>query len=349
MTTAELPPRAAGRTLGPEELDEIAAEAETRVFDHDEITAMRGAARPIRRQHMISRMLLNRWTTPGARSPKLLEVDAIDGSYRHTSPKSAATYSAYADPSLVVEIEGMWSRLESTAGAALQTLLAGEDPSIGQEEAIRDLMAVHYARSMLVLELAESFRDNSPTLRYWRDPPSEMLDGIFKDLTGLHGAGAGARHLAQTCVDAMIEETFTTRFTRALPTLLEQARCWYRDATLAWAHIEGDFPLVIADKPIVAFKINEQQQPTQCEVALLGQADGAAMPLSPNCLVFAFRSEAAVPASIRDNTARINQQTLNLMQNRQARRYLYCHPQSDFARWVKANCKPATNRTGDLK
>ena len=335
-----------GRVLSEDDLDRLAEEVETSDYDVEVLISRRSAANPVRRQHMVSRMLLKRWSAADQQSSKILEVDTVDGSGRLVSPKRAAWSSVYAAADLVTDIEQMWSNLESRAGQVLSGFLDGAPLSVEDESAVRDLMAVHYARSMTVLELAQSLRDNDKTLEFWRTAPDWTLDGIFRDLTGIVAAGPQARRIAQTHIDTTIQKKFSTTFTRNLPNMLRLAQQRFRDATLALARCEGNNPLVISDKPIIVFNMNGDKL-EQCEPPLLGTADGAAMPLSPNCLALLFWSESAITETITNRIAKIDHHAFNKMQNRQARRYLYSHPHSDLATWIKTNREPANNRDGD--
>jgi len=345
--TASRTSSAGGGVLRPEELDEILAEIEEPEFELKAVAALSQSETPLKRQRTVSKMLLNRWTVPDGWSRKVLEVDAVDGSYRYTATRGVTYSSVYADPSLMSEVEQIWSRFESGAAPALAPLSDSVGLPAADERAILDLLAVHHARNMLVLDLAESLRDSSPTLRFWSDPPAGMLDGAFRDLTGVCPARPEARRTAQSHRDTTMDEVFTARFTRTLPTFLEQSLGKFREAVLVRARVEGEHPLIISDKPVLPFDVTNQRL-TQRETSRLGQADGAAMPLGPDCLALAFWTESAIPEAIADESARLDHRAFNRMQNRQARRYLYAHPGSDFAHWVEQNCKPATDRQSDL-
>lgn len=338
---------AGGGVLRPEELDEILAEIEGPEFERKALAALSQSATPLKRQRMVSKMLLDRWTASDGRSRNVLEVDAVDGSYRYTDTREAAYSSVYADPSLVSEVEQMWSRFESGAAPAPAVRSEGVGPPASDERAILDLLAVHYARNMLVLDLAESLRNSSPTMRFWSDSPAGMLDGVFGRLTAACPEGPEAHWTAQSHCDLTVDGVFTTRFARTQPALLEQSLSRFREAALVWVRVEGEHPLVISDKPVIPFDVTHQQL-SQRETSLLGQADGAAMPLGPNCLALAFWTESAISEAIANESVRFDHHALNRMQNRQARRYLYAHPGSDFAHWVEQNCKPAADRKGDL-
>jgi len=223
---------AGGGVLRPEELDEILAEIEGPEFERKALAALSQSATPLKRQRMVSKMLLDRWTASDGRSRNVLEVDAVDGSYRYTDTREAAYSSVYADPSLVSEVEQMWSRFESGAAPAPAVRSEGVGPPASDERAILDLLAVHYARNMLVLDLAESLRNSSPTMRFWSDSPAGMLDGVFGRLTAACPEGPEAHWTAQSHCDLTVDGVFTTRFARTQPALLEQSLSRFREAAL---------------------------------------------------------------------------------------------------------------------
>jgi hypothetical protein len=211
---------------------------------------------PPRKQHVVSQVLLRRFAVAGH-----IEATALahpDSGWRRRSPAAVGYVEDFVRAN-AEEVEQVWGEVESRLAPALVDLDRGGSVESGgaTEEALRDCLALHWARSRRVRAAADRAWDSVRT-RSHADLATrpDLLDRSFLQLTGLHPAGPQARAIA-IANDRLHEGPDDVRsgrhFADRVVEFFERARI-----ELATIHIAVyDIPpeaedLLLSDSPVVA-------------------------------------------------------------------------------------------------
>ena len=94
-------------------------------------------------------------------------------------------------------LEKVWAQVENTADAEFSAVRDGGALQPGHLDRLRDLIAIHHARSIQYYAVFEESLENANELarRYWRQYP-EVLDAIAASRLGLPAGEAGSRERA---------------------------------------------------------------------------------------------------------------------------------------------------------
>lgn len=166
----------------------------------------------VRRQHLVSKVLLKRWAVDG----ELLAFNLDDGTQRLRSPKAEGFQEQFIRHGSG-RAEDRWRIIEDRAHRALSAVEAGSlFENTTDVDAIKSLVGLHAFRSRVAsamwnralkrqVESGES--DHVKTLVALINEP-EVQDAFFEHETGLKSAGPEARALAR----ARLVENFDRQF-----------------------------------------------------------------------------------------------------------------------------------------
>jgi hypothetical protein len=154
------------------------------------------------RQHLVSKVLLKRWTIDG----RLLAFNLHTGTHRDRSPKAEGYVEGFIGHGSG-QAKARWREFEDRAHRALCAVEDGTfltDPA--DVDSIKGLMGLHLLRSRVATAMWEralerqTDRDEASHLDRLQalinDP--EVQDAVFEHLTGLEPAGPDARAHART-------------------------------------------------------------------------------------------------------------------------------------------------------
>lgn len=209
---------------------------------------------PPRKQHVVSQVLLRRFAVAGHIEALALTYPA--SRWRRRSPAAVGYVQDFVRAN-VEEVERVWGEVESRLAPALVDLDRGDSVRAGgaTEEALRDCLALHWARSRPVRATSDRAWDKVRTDSH-ADLASrpDLLDRAFLQLTGLHPAGPQARDIANDRLHEGPDDIRSGRyFADRVVEFFERAR-----TKLARSHIAVyDLPfeaddLLLSDSPVVA-------------------------------------------------------------------------------------------------
>jgi hypothetical protein len=243
-----------------------------------------GESRHIRKQHVVSQVVLAAFAVDG-------EVEAEDvrrpGRWRPKAPAAVGYVNDYARYDSAAT-EGLWQTVETRLRDVLDELRSGRVPPRGSEAeaAIRDCIALHWARSKAVSAVSE---------RLWeqvrRDHMEEMagcpdlLAAVYRARTG-RTAGPAELHETNESLHAGPPEILSgEHFSRRVRYFFQQAQAKFADRSLQVGVCgNGVENLLISDCPVVTPSRSRTELNPEQGVAL-GDAYGAGMPLGPRVFV----------------------------------------------------------------
>ena len=277
------------------------------------------------RQHLVSVTLLNRWSQNG----KLVQVDLKTRKHALVSPRSVAFSRDFSTPLQVQQTEKAWGEIEGTAAATLNALDRGDS---FDSTPIQDLIALHLIRSHEMLEECHRLLVSYQPVQRITHLSFDDLQRHALERIGLHIVGPEGAHAEQTHINHILYQRFREELSADMPTFLAQAQGLFRGAGLEVWVCESGRELVIGDTPAATVDETGTRFGLESGVSL-GSATYAFMPLNPTTL-------AAVGPNYLAGTMSASQiDTLNLIQCRRARRFVYCRPGSGLHRWVLAEHK----------
>ena len=293
-----------------------------------------GTAQQTVRQHLVSQVLLKRFTMPGPKSSgwQLLPFDLDNPKRQHKLRTTRAC--GWVDNFISFDstsAEALWCAVESRAPAALSALEAGSpfaDPS--HVEALRDLVMIHYVRSHHYRDVhIEAFRKARDGLRgvlVQRFPEQLRREALCE--TGLHLAGPGSlgdfaeRLIARSMIvrDHESGKLFRTSIEDTFHKVQDMATAWQLEILVPEA---GQF--VIGDNPAVT--VRREGAVTSYGMAF-GDAHSLVLPIGPRHLLALgpHNTTGIIPKEVVDE--------LNTVQIYAASRYVYLHPRSGLEAFV---------------
>ena len=274
------------------------------------------------RQHLVSKTLLNRWAQDG----RLVQVDLKTRQYALVPPRSAAFSRDFSTPLQVQSTEKVWGEIERSAAPALNALDQGQPFN---STPIKDLFALHLIRSHEMMEECHKILKTYQPVQRLTQLSIQELQWHALERVGLHIVGPEATHAEQTHINRMLYQRFREELSADLPMFLAQAQGLFRGAGLEVWTCESDRELVIGDTP--AATVDETGSRFGLEAGVsLGSATYAFMPLNPTTL------GAVGPAYLAGTMSTSQVETINLVQCRRARRFVYCRHGSGLHNWVLA-------------
>ncbi|MEU0413628.1 DUF4238 domain-containing protein [Streptomyces griseorubiginosus] len=285
-------------------------------------------AAQIRRQHLVSQVLLKQFTMAGldASGRQLRPVDVRNPERRN---KLASTRTCgWADTFVAFDsasAEKLWDSVETRTPAAFEAVRAGTPfANPLHVEALRDLVVLHYVRSHRYHSVyTNAFEAVSTKLRgqLVRQFPEELRREALRQ-TRLHLDGSGPltafaeRLIEQSEVTQEFEngKLFRTSIENMFNKVRAEAAKWRLEVLTPES---GQF--LIGDNPAVS--VRTDRKPFSYNMAV-GDAHSIVLPISPRHLLALGRDNlvGTIPrAAVND---------LNTVQIRAADQYVYMHPQS---------------------
>lgn len=274
-------------------------------------------------QHLVSRVLLRRWTRYGSKGP----ISGLDLRSLTQRTDRVEKFGGIEDANLKVpdRIERVWANeVEMRLPHAFNQLDAGkllDDPA--SINVIKNTIVLHWARGFALTELLASFipgkADEIAASILENYSPTQAL----KAITGLD--------LVSTNMEGLLRERIFLEFLKKLQAerfLDKQFLDMYRKGqkliepySLEVWHSEGNDQFLISDAPVVAYDKEEDRVGVLQGVAW-NDADAMFMPLGPHHAV-----ALAKKSSINKASVRVVEQ-LNVYQVRSALREVFFHPDS---------------------
>ncbi|MFH8873213.1 DUF4238 domain-containing protein [Streptomyces griseus] len=285
-------------------------------------------ATQIRRQHLVSQVLLKQFTAAGPQSsgPQLRPVDVRNPERQN---KLASTRTCgWADTFVAFDsasAEKLWDSVERGAHAAFEAVRAGTPFAnplhVG---ALRDLIVLHYVRSHRYRDVYtnafETVRAKVRSEVVGRFPEPLRREALRQ--TGLHLAGEGA---LDAFAERLVEQSEVTQgfgtgalFRTSIESMFNRVRATASNWQLEVLTPEsGQF--LIGDNPAVT--VRTDTRPWSYSMAI-GDAHSLVLPITPRHLLALGRNNivSTIPRALMDQ--------INIVQIRAADRYVYMHPRS---------------------
>jgi Protein of unknown function (DUF4238) len=298
--------------------------------------------RRIRNQHVVSRVILRGFATPGrgGKGWMLTPFDVRAG--REGRPRGLAGCGKVPDFLMCAaeSAEQLWNaEVENDLGPAIKAARDGrlyaQDAHVA---AIRDGVALHLVRSLRYLEVnraavartIENVRRTAPVAR------RELLEVEFQRRHGLVAAGPEA-------LATLLEGPFAQWrsldergvIARAgIEAMFRRVRDTLRPLEVEVWHVPPGHELLISDSPAITFRYSDDHTRIQANVAV-GDASGIVLPLARDCLAVIgphARDEELLPGNV---------ELFNRLQVQEACQYVYYHPGGRLKALVQAASQPA--------
>jgi hypothetical protein len=239
----------------------------------------------IRKQHVVSQVVLTAFAFDG----KVEVEDARrPGRWRSKAPAAIGYVNDYVRHDSAAT-EALWQTVETRLRDALDELRSGVLPPRGSamEAAIRDCIAVHWARSKAVSAMSERLwkhvrRDHMQQMA--RRP--DVLAAVFRARTGRTAGPAELQETNEWLHAGPPEIRSGEHFSTRVRYYFERARAMFGDLSMQVCVCgDGVENLLISDCPVVTPSRSRPGLNPEQGVAL-GDADGAGMPLGPRVFVW---------------------------------------------------------------
>ncbi len=160
------------------------------------------ASLAVHKQHLVSGVLLGQLAAPiGQRGAAQVYSLNLEYPYAKLRGRGLETCGKAPIPDFVKfasqSLEQMWWRVENEADATLAAVRAGDALQPAHRDRLRNLVALHHARSIQYYAVFEDSRlhASQEAHRFWQQLP-EVLDAIAALRLGLPGGEAGSRERA---------------------------------------------------------------------------------------------------------------------------------------------------------
>jgi hypothetical protein len=245
---------------------------------------------PVKRQHVVSRVVLNGFAAPDKGSAGW-ELVPFDLSYMRELKKLGVggcgkipNFLSFASGSA----ERLWQTVEDDLGSAIKAARDGTlSPTSHHAQVIKDGIALHLVRSQHYLRIHQDSARESANVTYQQAPfrHADVLQQEFYRRYGIHAAGPDAlRSLLKESLDKWSELQASGKLARAsMGAMFERIRTGLRGLDLEILHAPSGRELIISDTPAFTFRFDDAARiDTGCAV---GDARGIAMPIAKDCLV----------------------------------------------------------------
>lgn len=273
-----------------------------------------------RRQHVVSQVVLRRFTTGGLLEALTLEHPRA-GWRRY--PPSAVGYVRDFVQVDAEQVERVWGEVEARLPDAFE-ILDRQNPVIAgspTESTLLDCLALHWARSGPVRDVSERAWSQVRARSHadFAERPA-LLDIGFRQLTGLHPAGPEARRIANDRLHEGPDDIRSGKhFADRVVEYFQHARSRLATSHLAVYDLPEDADdLVLSDSPVIA-PDTARTGWGPASIAL-GQATALAMPVGPRTAICAHT------APTRETITTDQARELDDMQRLVATAYLYRRP-----------------------
>lgn len=286
------------------------------------------------RQHLVSQVILKRFTMPGSRGSgcRLLPFDLQYPERRHKLQTTRAC--GWVEDFVAFEsaaAEELWGSIERKVPAALAAVQAGApfvDP--GHASVLRDLIVLHFVRSLHYREVhVSAFTKVRADLRsslvqiYGKQLRYEALRETGLHLAGRRALGAYAELLidrSETVRDHESGKLFRTSIESTFRKVQTRASSWQAEI-----HTPASGKFLIGDNPAVTLNQNGGIMDWGMP---FGDATSIVLPIGPQHLV------ALGPRNKVGTLSAADVDILNTVQIYAARRYVYMHPRSGLEAFV---------------
>ncbi|WP_155341408.1 DUF4238 domain-containing protein [Acrocarpospora corrugata] len=304
----------------------------------------------VKKQHLVSKVLLKRFTAPDAKSGdmKLASFD-LDHPGARTQLK-APTEVGYRTDFVPVDsrsLEDLWGETERMVPAVLADIDRGEPFALpGNADVLRNLIAIHLVRSHHYKAVHESsyLRTRQALRANMLGPRRELVQAEALRRMGLYLHGSAL----EVFLDGVLNESAPARgfvSGQLLRTSIEEMFRKIRNFISEWEpelliaengqFIMGDSPAITLRWPSGHPNLNE---PVQFNVAI-GDAHAVVLPIGPKHLVALGPERAAVTVE------RHVVERLNLYQVVVAQRHVFFRPDAGTEEFIREICTSRTPAT----
>ncbi|MDT0322238.1 DUF4238 domain-containing protein [Streptomyces millisiae] len=287
----------------------------------------------VTRQHVVSRVLLQRFTAPGkGSSGKQLEVFDLahpERPPRLKGPRGCGwveNFASFASGSLEV----LWGQTEQRAPAALAAVderRPFDDPSHG--DVLRDLVALHLVRSIRFQRVHHNalLRTLERLKRNLVEENGEILKQVVQRDYGLHITGQGAMEFFADRVLERTERAYSAGqlFRVSLESMFSKVRQAIAKDWQLEVLTPQDGPFIIGDTPAVTLRIDKKVTFGMA----LGDAHSVLLPVGPR------RMLALGPENVLGTLALHKVIMSNAAQVLAADRYVFAQPGSNMQRFIR--------------
>jgi hypothetical protein len=292
-------------------------------------------------QHLVSRVLLGQFAAPigqgGAAQAWSLSLEHPDAEVRgrglHTCGQAPIPdFVRFASRSL----EEVWGRVENDMHATYTALRNGSALQSQHLEQLRDLIAIHHARSVQYYAVFEdSLRQaRQQSHRFWEQYP-RLLDAIAVSRLGLPGGGDAERELAfrelQRPINTWIEDGAMFRI--MMESRYRRTKHWLRGVGVEIVSpSRGEF--IIGDIPALAVRKGLPNAGVNGGIGL-AVADAIVLPVAPDLLVRVLDGPSRYITADEEEVRELND-----WQVRAAFRYVYLRPGTGMVEQIRSVERP---------
>ncbi|MFF4104337.1 DUF4238 domain-containing protein [Streptomyces sp. NPDC001903] len=289
--------------------------------------------RPVRRQHLVSRVLLKRFTAPGSRGagPQLYPFDLHHPHQAHKLKGPAGCgWAPDFVPFASGSLEATWARTEQNLPRAFASLDSGrlfDEPE--HHPVLRDLVALHWVRSYFYRDAFDRIYTDFRSLssRWLLTSGQDLIRAAALQEFGLHLTGTeGLQHM----IDELLRPTDELFESGALLRIRMEEMFHKVRERIATAGLEIHAPasgeLLIGDTPAQTLRMD---QDGRVYGTAIGDATTMVIPLGPKHLLTLGREH--VQGVLSDE----GRDVMNRLQIRAATRYVYYRPGSRLDRTIR--------------
>ncbi|WP_345043589.1 DUF4238 domain-containing protein [Arthrobacter methylotrophus] len=288
------------------------------------------------RQHVVSQALLNRFCDP---NDDLIGVYDVRYGHQKPSTSKAIGFQKYFVKHEPDEAEKLWRAVEDRIAPAFREI--DESPATYSPEtsaAVKDLVALHYARSMATRQIHDIALANAE--RHVRsDTPmlSRLANLKHSGLHLEHAPGIHAEIAEEIITDLRAQLSTGVDFRDALFRFFEITKARLSGYSLMIRPAIGGAEFLLGDCPAVSVArgMNPEVRAPLLDAAMI------TMPLGPRSIAFVYPdgiAEATVPVD------GINAVVINRGQLTQAQERVYHRRSSGLGAWAETNRPPRGHR-----
>jgi len=292
-------------------------------------------------QHLVSGVLLRQFAAPiGQRGAP--QVYALNLEYPHGKLQGRGLETCGSAP---VEdfvkfesgsLEKVWARVETDADAEFSAVRDGSALQPGHLDWLRDLIAIHHARSIQYYSVFEDSLQNARQVahRFWQHYP-EVLDAIAASRLGLPGGDAASRDRAvqelQRRISKQIEDGVLFRV--MMEYRYRRTRHWLRGLGVEiLTPSRGEF--VIGDIPALTVRKGMPHAGVNAGIGY-AFADAIILPIAPDLLLRVIDGPSRYAQADSEEIAE-----LNAWQVRGAFSHMYLRPGSGLEHDIRSVDRP---------
>jgi hypothetical protein len=286
----------------------------------------------IKRQHIVSQVLLRRFSAPSPKGSRLVSHHLRHGPQPPKSIRECGKAPGFLSAA-VQSAELLWKEVEDKLGPAIEAARhGGVHGNVAHVATIKDAIALHAIRSYRYMDahknaFVEAELDVRQELLSNR---RELLRAAFRRKYGLEPGGREAlllmaeptfeewRHLESSGIYGRV----------SIEAMFDRVRRAFQLIPLEIGHTSAPDSLLVSDSPAVSIRFEGAKAQFRVGVAF-GDAHTVVLPLSPDCV-------AALGAEdLESILSSAHVRLLNDAQLLAARDYVYYRPGSNLSRYVE--------------